>query len=232
MPFICTRRSDIPQGLVRVDDLFPRKNPRESASYDPVPQGDLYLRQPFNERVYVAERAAAERLVRTDFRGLTAYILDAFASPIGEALTGPEAYAVASALIARMQDGESLTLNDHVDIHTAELGGPPADFVSTAVTDTLRILSGESYLLPSGSLLQDDGGDWVPSLAGRWEGKAAGRDSYYDSYYDGRFVYNNGDLRKSMSAGRIFGYLRSDFRHLGVEGPAVVVYNDDGSILA
>lgn len=231
MPFICTRRADIPEGLVRVDDLWPRKAPRESAIYDPVPQGDLYLRQPLNERVFVAERAAAERLVRTDFRGLTAYILDAFSSPVGEALTGQEAHAVAVALIERMRDGESLTLADHIDIHTAELGGPPADFVATAVTDTLRILSGESYLLPAGSLLQDDGGDWVPELAGQWEGKAVGRDSYYDSYYDGRFVYNNSDLRKSMSAGRIFGFLRSDFRHLGVEGPAVVVYNDNGTLM-
>lgn len=53
MPFVLLRRSDIPNGVLRVSDLWPSKA-RSSGTYDPVPQGDRYLRQPDNHRVFVA----------------------------------------------------------------------------------------------------------------------------------------------------------------------------------
>lgn len=219
MPFICLRRSDIPNRTLQIVDLWPNVSQRNQV-IDPVGQGPVYLRQPQNEPASVVATAQGVETTRA-FRGLQAYIHDRVATAGGGLIAPADAADIADDLLTRLADGLSLELAD-VDtvIDDASAGASLTGGASTGELDELlRIVAGDEYVVPAGALLEDDNNDLTPPQG-----------SFTDGFR--RPVLDTDSLKISFFQGRIRGYRQADFSYLGTDGAAVTVYNDDGSLYA
>jgi hypothetical protein len=103
-----------------------------------------------------------------------------------------------------------------------------AGITAAQLPDILDVLAGRDYLIPAGSQVEDGSGNFDPQPpAGSTTGPG---------FVDGtlRPVYTTGALRVSVTGGNLAGMLRDDFNYLEATGTnleAVVVYDDDGTIL-
>jgi hypothetical protein len=88
--------------------------------------------------------------------------------------------------------------------------------VVVEVTDILKILSGATYTLPSGSV--------VGNLAA-----AASLGSFDLSTY--RQIYVTGALQISCAEGTLAGYASNTFDYSGTTGKALAVYDYQGTLL-
>lgn len=217
MPFICLRRSDIPNRTLQIVDLWPNVSQRNQ-SIDPVGQGPLYLRQPQNESASVAVTAQGVETTRA-FRGLRAYIHDRVATAGGGLIAPADAADIADGLLTRLADGLSLELADvNAEIDAVSGGATLSGGASTGeLGELLRVIAGDEYVVPAGALLEDDNDDLTPQQGAFTEGFR-------------RPVLDTDSLKISFFQGRLRGYRQSDFSYLGTEGAAVTVYNDDGSL--
>jgi hypothetical protein len=87
--------------------------------------------------------------------------------------------------------------------------------------EVLDILSGRPYTVPAGTQIEAGTIFGVTPAVGADGGPSFG---------PVRNTYETGAFRMSASEGMLSGYLRADFNYLGVEAPAVAVYNDDGTL--
>lgn len=216
MPYTILIRTDIPNGTLQIDDLWPNKSQRNSVT-DPVGQGPIYVRAPENERVFTGT-LGSDTAVRSDFRGLAAYFLDravnADYSP-PRPITAVNANAIADAVIAAARAGDPLTKSDIGDI--IQDANSDYGLGKVVVQDVLRILSGQEYLLPGGSRISNGNDKRAPS-------GSFTSDVPVQVYYVGSF-------ESSMEVGKIASLASSTFRYRGTTGAAVVVYADDGTVL-
>lgn len=91
-------------------------------------------------------------------------------------LTSGEAEDIVSDILSRVMAGSSLTASDINSIINSNVSGNDSDLTGDAagsssfgsVEDILRILSGETYLVKAGTILADDGGEFM-DLATRLE---------------------------------------------------------------
>ena len=94
MPYIIMRRSDIPNGVLQVDDLKPNDSQR-NYTLDPPGQSG-YVRDVPNVE-FVATTGAGPILIVRDVCGLAAYFIDRVADASGTALPAAVADAAAEA---------------------------------------------------------------------------------------------------------------------------------------
>jgi hypothetical protein len=217
MPFIAMRRTDIPNGVLQVTDLWPNTSLRNMI-YDPPGQTKYVNR--FTTDILSA--LAANR-TRSTFSGLAAYLIDHVIDGASNVtITVAVANATANALVTRLNAGQTLTAANINTALTANgvanagagttLTGAPS---TGTVLDILRIVAGWEYVLPAGSLV---GGLAAP----------AGLGDFVPGTY--RATYDTGALAISMGEGLLREYTASTFEYLGTTGAALVVYADDGTL--
>jgi hypothetical protein len=171
-----------------------------------------------------------------EVQGLAAYLMDkvenAGAGGIatgGSALQPSEALAIANALIAEKNAASALTeaaINSVISntVSTVTDSGVGVGNSTATVVEILRILSGEVYTLPSGSQIQK-----IDANTCLFDNTVRGS---FASPSRVRFTAKTGALRISMGAGHLSVYTSANFSYKGTTGRALVVYDDDGSVLA
>lgn len=224
MPFICLRRTDIPNSTLQITDLWPNKS-QYNPVIDPPAVGPLYINAPVTNTVTLSGAFAFV----ADTVGLAAYLTVNVqrAGGGGSALLPANATNMANAIITRMRSGLSLALADI----NALLAGVVAGTVLTgggslstgAVADVLRILSGTPYTVPAGTTVEA-AGVFTPQGSPAAFNASCFNDSFQiilptdDSFY------------KSLSYGKINGFKDSGFVYLGTAGAAITVYDNAGGV--
>lgn len=224
MPFILMRRTDIPNGVLQVDDLKPNDSQRNYTLEPPGQSG--YVRN-IPAVVDVVTTGAGPILLLRDACGLAAYLIDNVEDSSGTALTAAVANAAAASIVMKVQSGmamdlaavnDSLTNNGVADATAGT--GLTAGNSTGSLADVLSILSGAKYDLPAGSEVEDVGNNFNTTPQGFF----ADTPSVKSLQATGAFYVSNG-------AGDLFNYKRADFEYNGVLGPAVLVLDDDGTVL-
>ena len=215
MPYIAMIREDIPDGTLQVLDLVPNTSQRNQI-YDPVGQ-TKYVNRLQNDAVVVSSNVTA-----AEYKGLAAYIIDSVAhGGTGVALTATQARAMATAVIAVLDAGTALSI---ANVNTA-LAGVVAltqlaanNSIGTLV-DVLKIVAGGEYVLPAGT---------AANSGGAFKGTQSG--AFTTGQY--RATYDSGALAISLAEGALSVFTASTFEYLDTAGAALVVYDDDGSLMS
>ena len=219
MPFIAMRRTDIPNGVLQVLDLWPNTSLR-NLIYDPKGQ-TKYINRLVNDTLgpLVSNRTTAT------YEGLAAYLIDHVEDNFTNvSITVAVANASANAIIALVNAGSAVTLaavnNALVANGVANAGANTelnANGSDGVLVDVLKILAGGQYILPVGSL--------VGNVAG-----GPGLGAFVPGTY--RDTYDTGALAISFGAGELAVFTSAVFDYLGTSGAALVVYNNDGTLYA
>lgn len=221
MPFILMRRTDIPNGVLQVDDLKPNDSQR---NYTLDPPGQSGYVQNVPNEVPVVTTGAGPIVTVGDACGIAAYLIDNTEDSSGTAITQDTANDTAIALDGRVQGGLPLTVAD-VNIELVIAGATGGtDFTAAPSTGTLAellaLLSGLKYLLPSGSEVEDGGNTFNTVRQGSFE-----------TLPGVKTILATGAFNVSNGAGDLFNYKRADFEYNTVFGPAILVLADNGAIL-
>lgn len=218
MPFICLRRSDIPDGTLQVLDLWPNTSQRNQA-IDPAGQTKYVNRfQNSTLAALVANATVAE------YKGIAAYLIDHVEDNVTNVtITVAVANASANAIVALVNAGSAVTLaavnNALVANGVANAGAGTqlnANGSDGVLADLLKVLAGAEYVLPAGSV--------VGGVAG-----GASLGSFTTGTY--RATYTGSALFSSIAEGQIAGFSDSTFDYGGTTGAALVVYDDTGAVL-
>lgn len=233
MPFICKRRSDIPNSTLQITDLWPNKS-QANAVIDPKPQGPRYINAPTTATVTLSSTGGVQRYFPSDQAGLAAYLLANVqkAGAGGGALTPANADTIAAALIAAMAAGSTLDLTA-INVRLAATGGAGTELTTAggslstgAVTDVLRILAGATYTVPSGTVIQTVGpifhAQGSPAV---WNAANFNFNTFTD------VLAMDSSFYISLAQGQINGFTSAAFTYRGTTGAALVVYSDTGAVL-
>lgn len=217
MPYICLRRTDIPDGILQILDLVPNTSLRNSI-YDPQGQ-TKYVDRAQNDTV--ATSGGATAVTSAEYKGVAAYLIDNVEdTPNGDALTAAQANTIALAIIAALDAGSAMTLVavDALIAATVAGSGLATGNSTGSIADVLKILAGGEYVLPAGSTTQT-GGVFNVTVSG----------AFTTGQY--RATYDTGAFQISLGDGYLARLLESTFDYEGTAGAAVVVYSDTGALL-
>jgi len=221
MPYIIMRRTDIPNGVLQVDDLKPNDSQR---NYTLDPPGQSGYVRDIPTEVAVLTTGAGPILTLRDSCGLGAYFIDNTEDSSGTAITATDANDAAVAVIGRAEGGLSITVADVNAALIAAGATAGTDFTagpSTGVlTEVLSILSGAKYQLPAGSTVEDGGNVFNPV-----------RNGFFATLPGVKNILATGAFNVSNGAGDLFNYKRADFEYNGVIGPALTILADNGAVL-
>ena len=221
MPYIAQTRTDIPNGVLQVLDLWPYTSQR--SIYDPPGQTKYINRGEFTGAGQNAARpttlsgAAASAYA---CYGLAAYFADNIEDVAGGAslfFSAAFANAAATAVAALVDAGAVLNAAAINGALAASSAGSSltAGTSTGSVADVLQIVAGGSYLLPAGSA--------IGGLAA-----AMGNGSFVDGTY--KSTVDGAALAASFASGSLASYTAATFSYDGTAGQALVVYNDDGTL--
>lgn len=224
MPYIIMRRSDIPNGVLQVDDLKPNDSQR-NYTLDPPGQSGYVRNIPDSSTVITT--GSGPILIVRDACGLSAYLIDNVEDNSGSALTAAVANASAASVLAKAQAGAELTLaeiddsltNNGVDDATAGTG-LVAGTSTGVLTEVLAIMSGAKYDLPAGSEVEDGSNDFNTVRMGS-----------FATTPGVKTILATGAFNVSNGAGDLFKYKQATFEYNGVFAPAISVLDDDGTVL-
>lgn len=231
MPFICLRRADIPNSTLQVTDFWPNKS-QANAVIDPYPQGPRYVSQPATPvLVTLSSTGGTQRFFGTAESGLSAYLLANVQVGLnGPALTPAQGLTAANDLVAAMRTGAVLNLAAIDAILTAAAGGATltGNLSTGSVTDVLRILSGATYTVPAGTVIQTiaPATDFVP------QGSPAAFNAAnfdFNTYVDVNVA--DSSFYISLAQGKLNGFTSSSFSYKGTTGAALVVYDNAGAVI-
>jgi hypothetical protein len=216
MPYICMIRDDIDDGVLQVLDLWPNTSLRNSI-YDPVGQ-TKYVNRLQNDTVVVSAGVTSAA-----YAGLAAYLIDTVADGTdGGALSATEANTGATDIIAVLDVGGALTVAAINTILDAIVAGTEltANGSVGTLADVLKICAGGEYIVPAGTAA-DTG-------AAAFKGTAAGAftTGQYRSTYAGTALY------ASIGEGALSQFISATYEYGGVTGAALVVYDNDGTVLS
>jgi hypothetical protein len=221
MPYIIMRRTDIPNGVLQVDDLKPNDSQR-NYTLDPPGQSGYVRQIPASDTVITT--GAGPILTVRDACGLAAYLIDNVEDSSGAAILAAVANAAAATIIARAVGGFTLTLAD-VDAALVAAGatagtGLEAGASTGTLAELLSILSGAKYQLPAGSVVDTNGATFNPV-----------RQGFFATTPGVKHILATGAFNVSNGAGDLFNYKQAGFEYNGVFGPAILVLADDGTVL-
>jgi hypothetical protein len=222
MPYIIMRRTDIPNGVLQVDDLKPNDSQR---NYTLDPPGQSGYVRDIPTEVPVLTTGAGPILTVRDSCGLGSYFVDNVEDfPAGTGLTAAVGNAAAVLVIGRAEGGLSLTLADVNAALIAAGAGATTDLEGNAstglLTEVLSILSGAKYQLPAGSEVALAAAAFNPA-----------RQGFFATLPGVKNILATGAFNVSNGAGDLFNYKRADFEYNGVIGPALTVLADNGAVL-
>lgn len=226
MPYICMIRDDIPDGVLQVLDLYPNTSLRNQI-YDAVGQ-TKYVNRTTYDNVQTTASGGNDVTV-SEYKGLAAYLLDhvesgGLAAGTG-ALSDANANTIAAALIARMDTGVTMTLANVNTVISAtaansELTNAGGSASTGSLADVLKILAGGEYVLPAGSVTELPTGTFNPVASG----------SFTTGQY--RATYDSFALNASIGEGALSQFTASTYEYGGTTGAALVVLDDDGTLLS
>lgn len=224
MPFICLKRTDIPNSTLQITDLWPNKS-QANPVLDPPPSGPRYINAPVTNNVALS--GAFAFMLPT--AGLAAYLLanvQSGAGPATAALTPTQANTAAASIIAAMQAGAPLALANinallaAVVAATVLTGG--ASLSTGTVEDVLRILANKPYTVPAGTVVQA-AGVFTPQVAPTtWNAANFDQNSHDILPTDSSFY-------QSLNFGKIAGFKAATFTYHGTAGAAITVYDNAGA---
>lgn len=225
MPYLVQPRTDIPNGVLQVLDLWPYTSQR--SIYDPPGQTKYVNRGEFTGAGINAARPTTVSGVSTaayGVYGLAAYIADNIEDVAGAAslfFSAADANSAASGIAALVDAGAAL----NAAAINGVLNGISAGSSLTAGTSTgslaevLQICAGASYFLPAGSAL---------AAVAASMGNGAMQSGTYKTTVDGMA------LAASFASGALSQFASASFEYevsgVAVAGAAITVYNDDGSL--
>lgn len=214
--YICRVRSDIPAGTMQVTDLHPNTS-QASAVYSPVTQSGYVPAIAENDTV----SALTANATVAEHKGLAAYLIANVIANAGVTITVTQANDTADAIIALAAAGSAVTLTavNAALVAAGAIAGTElnANGSTGELSAVLKILGGGKFTLPSGSVV---GGLGAGSALGEFNN---------DSY---RQFYVTGSLQLSSGEGVLSKLASSSFSYKGTAGRAVVVYDNDGNVLA
>ena len=225
MPFILMRRTDIPNGVLQVDELKPNDSQR-NYTLDPPGQSGYVRNIPNADLVVTAQPGGGGTpivMVR-DACGLAAYLIDNVEDSGGAALTAAVANLATAFIVNRAQQGASLQLAD-VNQELVDAGATAGTGLETGAStgslqELLTIMSGAKYQLPAGAVVDTDGSTFNTTVNG-----------FFATTPGVKTILATGAFNISNGAGDLFNMKRADFEYNGVLGPAVLVLDDDGTVL-
>jgi hypothetical protein len=218
-------RTDIPDGTLQVLDLQPNTSQRNSI-YDPAGQTKYVSFRPQNDTLSLTGVGTITSVGET--KGLAAYLVDHIenTNAANIALTAVQANAIADDIISNLLDAaaaaEESDINTEIQNTTGGAVGIGNGNSTATLEDILRILSGDEYVLPAGSTVQDAGA-FETDQAGSFSNGGVGRV---------RHTYDTGALNISVASGDLATFTSATFNYLGTSSRALVVYNDDGTVLS
>ena len=172
MPYIVARRVEVQAGALQITDLIPNQS-LANPTVDARPQGPFYVRPAdFGAKfgsIPQITSTQSQRTLSSEARGVSAYLLRHVENGANEALTATEAVDIAKEIETLVRNGSVINAKALNDACVAVLG-VGRDFDGTAtnsqgvVEEMLRILAGETYILPQGAEIQDAQGNFVPVI--------------------------------------------------------------------
>ena len=231
MPFICLRRADIPNSTLQVTDFWPNRS-QFNPSQGPAAQGPRYVAAPVTNAVVLTDVGGVKTFTGAK-SGLAAYLMANVQAlgAAGVALTPAEATAAAAALIVIMRAAGSLSLAS-INVSLAASVGVGTELTTLGgslstgtVMDVLRILSGATYTVAAGTQVQAGGVFTAQAGAPAWN--TANFD--FDAYSD--ILVMDSSFYISLAQGQLAGFTGATFSYLGTVSPALVAYDDAGSVL-
>lgn len=211
MPYIAQVRTDIPEGTLQVLDLQPNDSQRNYI-YDPPAQAK-YVRRPDNDAVLLS--GTGPIVTTAEFSGVAAWMLDHIEDGGGAALTAAEANQNAADVIALLDAGAAMTLAAvNGALTTGAIGGGTS---TGTLAELLEVMSGAVYVLPAGSVVDTDGSTFNTVQSG--------------SLTHVRHTFFTGSFNISRGEGKLSELTDAAFTYGGTAGAAVVLYDDDGSLL-
>jgi hypothetical protein len=221
MPYIIMRRTDIPNGVLQVDDLKPNDSQR-NYTLDPPGQSGYVREIPASDTVVTS--GAGPILTVRDACGLAAYLIDNVEDSSGTALTAAVANAAADQIVALAVGGMAVDLAS-VDAELVAAGATAGTGLETGnstglLSELLEILMGAKYQLPGGSEVETAGNLFNTTRLG-----------FFATTPGVKRIEATGAFNVSNGAGDLFNYKRADFEYNGVLGPALLVLADDGTVL-
>lgn len=166
---IVVARNDLPDNFLQTLDLWPNSSLRNQAVMPPgqTHYNTNYARDAVNNDVVLA--GAGPITVNGDAYGLSGYLVANLALPGNLILNAAQAVALADRIYGLVANGLPLTsvsLNALTQaLHFADLD---AGFSTGSVSDVLRILSGERWLLQSGLAVADGGPNFDAAVNGEF----------------------------------------------------------------
>lgn len=161
--YLIARSADLQNGSVMVTDLFPNESQRNTA-LEPQAAGPIYVRQIDSGlsgayRSVLAVDGNGNISFMREARGLVAYLLyNVQNGNGGPALTLDQAKGATADLIAEVRAGNTLELADINAILAAQAGAAGATLTGNAstgsVSGVLRVLAGESYVVPASAPIE------------------------------------------------------------------------------
>ena len=229
--YLIARRAEVQNGSVMVTDLFPNESQRNTA-IDPVGAGPIYVRQidlgvKGKYRAILSTTANVISFAR-ESRGLVAFLIKNVAHGAnGDALTVAEATFGANLILAEVRDGNALPAIAINGILTnINVGGAGTDIeANSTVSELIRVLSGETYIVKAGSTVEAVNGAFVPDV-----NASAGFQNDVRHPVDG-----DSSWVLSAQGGVLSGLKSNQNVKVGFAGvlttdPIVTVYNADGSL--
>jgi len=223
MPFIIMRRTDIPDGVLQVVDLKPNTSQR-SFIYDPGDGQSGYVRNVPEASAVSTVPMAGDDVTPSEFVGAAAYLIDNVEDAVSAGAVDP---AVANQavidLLAALAAGSDLELAT-VDAVLVAAGAGAGTGLETGnstgvLSELLAHLQGLQYVLPAMSVI---------NVAGAFNPVRSGA---FVSPPSTRTYYKTGALLISNGEGNLAKLKDASFEYMGVSGGAVLVYDDDGSLL-
>ena len=222
MPYIIMSRTDIPDGVLQVLDLWPNTSLRVP-SIEPPGQTRYVGYGVVNEAVDVAANVTVAA-----YNGLAAYLIDHVADGVTtNCLSDTIANASAAAIVARLVAGTALDaagitaalVFGGAGVGTTVVGGGGAGVSCGAVLDVIKILAGAStFALPAGT---------AANSGAAFKGAAAGTLTAVTTYLP---TYDTGALKCSYGNGQLSVFASAAFTYNDIAARALQVYNNDGSV--
>ena len=220
MPYICKIRTDVPDSILQVLDLDPNTSQR-SLVYEPPGQTKYVNRVVSN---VVATVGAGPITTIAAYTGLAAYLIDRVEDTdnADAALTAAFANAIAASLIATLDGGGEITIavvNAAIQASTGGAATLTGGDSTATLADVLRVLAGGAYNLPVNTQVEDGGNDFDATISGSF----AGTD---------RHTHESGALQISLGEGHLAAFIASTFVYGTTTGAALVVLDDDGTVMS
>jgi len=223
--FLIMRRTDIPDGVLQVVDLWPNTSSKNYI-YPPGLGQTGYVHNISAGAATGNVGAGPTFTTSADLTGVAAYLLGNINTTGGAAapFTGAEADAATVGLVAAAQAGTVLDLAAVNAVLAGVVGGTTltAGGSTGVLTELLSVMAGNQWLIPSGTDLAAAG----VKLAAVQGTFVAG--TYKQLYDIGQFKCSN--LNGNVSLLKSANFTYDNAMGVPTTGAAVTVYADDGTL--